>query len=443
MTPEGFNARSRVHEYGGGATLISGDLVVVSDFVTGRLNRVVAPEQLEALTPGARVALRRHGPRRRPRPADRGSRGPRAGDHREPRRVEQRVVSIDLATGAVPVLVDGRRLLRRAATLAGRLHAGLARVVPPEHAVGRHGAEGRAARRATGRSASARLVAGSRTDWISQPRWSPDGVLYFAAEPQGWMNLCREVDGQVETVTDFEAEFVGPDWSLRPRRRSRSWRRRHPCRGPLRRPRPAREDRPRRRPTPIDLPFTEIAGLSIDGDRSCSVPRRRIGRTPVIELGVTAPRGPAARESERPATARTCPMPEHIEFPTTGDRTAFGNFYPPDQPRRSSGRPDAPAAHRHEPRRPDRRRRSRASRLASSCSPAAATRCSTSTTAARPATARPTASGSSSSGGSSTSTTASPARIPRGAGPGRWRPARDPWRQRKRLHDARGARVPR
>ena len=51
MTPEGFNARSRVHEYGGGATLISGDLVVVSDFVTGRLHRVVAPEQLEALTP--------------------------------------------------------------------------------------------------------------------------------------------------------------------------------------------------------------------------------------------------------------------------------------------------------------------------------------------------------------------------------------------------------
>src|SRR5512146_1958952 len=51
MTPEGFNARSRVDEYGGGATLISGDLVVVSDFVTGRLHRVVRPGVLEVITP--------------------------------------------------------------------------------------------------------------------------------------------------------------------------------------------------------------------------------------------------------------------------------------------------------------------------------------------------------------------------------------------------------
>ena len=51
LTPEGFNARSRVHEYGGAAVLISGDLVVVSDFVTGRLNRVVAPGRVEPLTP--------------------------------------------------------------------------------------------------------------------------------------------------------------------------------------------------------------------------------------------------------------------------------------------------------------------------------------------------------------------------------------------------------
>ena len=42
VTPPPFNARTRVHEYGGGATLVSGDLVVVSDFTTGRLNRVVA-----------------------------------------------------------------------------------------------------------------------------------------------------------------------------------------------------------------------------------------------------------------------------------------------------------------------------------------------------------------------------------------------------------------
>jgi hypothetical protein len=51
LTPEGFNARSRVHEYGGAAVAVDGDLILVSDFATGRLNRVVAPERLEPLTP--------------------------------------------------------------------------------------------------------------------------------------------------------------------------------------------------------------------------------------------------------------------------------------------------------------------------------------------------------------------------------------------------------
>ena len=55
LTPDGFNARCRVHEYGGGAALVAGNLVVVSDFPTGRLLRVVAPGVLEPLTPEGRA----------------------------------------------------------------------------------------------------------------------------------------------------------------------------------------------------------------------------------------------------------------------------------------------------------------------------------------------------------------------------------------------------
>jgi hypothetical protein len=51
LTPEGFNTRTRVHEYGGAAYAVDDDLVVVSDFATGRLNRVVAPGELQPLTP--------------------------------------------------------------------------------------------------------------------------------------------------------------------------------------------------------------------------------------------------------------------------------------------------------------------------------------------------------------------------------------------------------
>ena len=107
LTPEGFNARSRVHEYGGAAAMISGDLVVVSDFVTGRLNRVVAPEQLEPLTPerGWRYSDVIHDAARNRLIAIRE-------DHEEATVASHGewnndLVAIDLASGDVSVLASG------------------------------------------------------------------------------------------------------------------------------------------------------------------------------------------------------------------------------------------------------------------------------------------------------------------------------------------------
>ena len=174
LTPEGFNARSRVHEYGGAAVLISGDLIVVSDFVTGRLNRVVAPEQLEPLTPEKawRYADAIHDAAHNRLIAVRE-------DHEEATVASHGewnndLVAIDLATGARLVARRGLGLLRRAATVARRLDARLARVAPPEHALGRH----RAASRARGRRRLPRAVAHRRRQphatGSASPRWSPE-----------------------------------------------------------------------------------------------------------------------------------------------------------------------------------------------------------------------------------------------------------------------------
>jgi hypothetical protein len=107
MTPEGFNARTRVHEYGGAATLVSGDLVITSDFVTGRLSKVVAPGELVAFTPERqwRYADMIHDASRNRLIAIRE-------DH-EPAKVEEHgewvndLVAIDLETGDVRVIAEG------------------------------------------------------------------------------------------------------------------------------------------------------------------------------------------------------------------------------------------------------------------------------------------------------------------------------------------------
>jgi dipeptidyl aminopeptidase/acylaminoacyl peptidase len=328
LTPQGFNARCRVHEYGGGATLITADLVIVSDFVTGRLNRVVAPERLEPFTPEMqwRYADMVHDAahnrliavREDHEPATVASHGEWNND----------IVAIDLATGAVSVLIEGAdfyaapRISPDGSTLAWLewYHPNM----PWD------GTELKvAAIEADGSLGTARVVAGSRSDWISQPRWSPDGVLYFAAEPQGWMNICREVDGRIETVTDFEAEFVGPDWifglstfafmaggSLLAVARSGG------------RDQLVKIDRTGDL-TPIDLPFTEIAGLAVDGDRvvfRAAAPDRA---NAVIELALDGSMKVLRRANPTVPEREDVSLPQHIEFPTGGDRLAYGNFYPP------------------------------------------------------------------------------------------------------------------
>jgi dipeptidyl aminopeptidase/acylaminoacyl peptidase len=329
MTPEGFNARSRVHEYGGTAAFVAGDLILVSDFVTGRLNRVVRPGELAPLTPErawryADVILdgahnRLIAVRENHEPDFVAKHGEWGND----------LVTIDLGSGDVDVLVEGAdfyaapRLSPDGSTLAWLQwhHPNM----PWD------GTELQlAAVEVDGSLAEARTIAGSRRDWVSQPRWSPQGVLHFAAEPTGWMNLYRWIDGRIEQVTDLEAEVVGPDWQfgyctyifgnggeilISARAGGRDQLLRRSADGSI---------------AAVDLPqFTEISSLAIDGDtliiRAAGPAQPACIAEVTLDGGVTILR---AASPNVPAPEDVS-MPRHIEFPTTGGRTAYGNFYPP------------------------------------------------------------------------------------------------------------------
>lgn len=328
LTPPGFNARSRVHEYGGAASLISGELIVVSDFVTGRLNRVVAPEQVEPFTPERawRYADAIHDVARNRLIAVREDHEDETvASHGE---WNNDLVAIDLGTGDVSVLVAGAdfyaapRLSPDGSTLAwlewrhpnmpwDGTELNLASVAPD------------------GSLGEARIVAGSHGDWISQPRWSPEGVLHFAAEPEGWMNLFRLVDGRIETVTSFEAEFAPPDWlfgyagyefmadgSILAIARSSG------------RDQLVKVDRDGGL-SPIDLPYTEMQWLSIDGDRVVLRGAGPARPACVIEIDSTGSATELRLGAPNTPNREDVAIPQHIEFPTTGGRLAYGNFYAP------------------------------------------------------------------------------------------------------------------
>ena len=190
-----------------------------------------------------------------------------------------------------------------------------------------------------------------------------------------------------------------------------------------------RRGRPVARPRPAVRRSGRPAG-AIDADRA-AVHGDELGRAidgDRVVLRAAGPDGLACDRRARPgdrarstvlrraiddasSTRRTSRSREPVEFPTTGGRTATACST--RRANRRFARPDrrAAAAHRDQPRRPDRGGLARRCRSRPSCSRAAASPCSTSTTAARPATAATTASGSRASGASSTSTTASTARA--------------------------------
>ena len=328
MTPEGFNARTRAHEYGGAAVLISGELIVVSDFVTGRLNRVVGPGELVAFTPERqwRYADAIHDAARNRLIAVRE-------DH-EPDMVAKHgewindLVAIDLDSGEVSVLASGSDFYS-----APRLSPDGSTLVWLEWHHPNLPWDGTELQTATiapdGSLQDVATIAGSRRDWISQPRWSPDGILHFAAEPKGWMNLHRLVDGQIEEVTDLEAELVGPDWQF-----GYTTYEFLPDGDIVGVARSAGRDNLIRitwdgEVTPIDVPFTEISSISIDGERLLLRGAGPTAPAVIAEVGLDGSVEVLRRAAPNVPELEDISVPEHIEFPTTGGLKAYGNFYPP------------------------------------------------------------------------------------------------------------------
>jgi dipeptidyl aminopeptidase/acylaminoacyl peptidase len=330
LTPEGFNARSRVHEYGGAAYVVDGDLVIVSDFDTGRLNQVAAGGELRPLTPDRawrfadlvvdRARNRLLAIREDHEPATIERHG----------EAENSLVAIDLASGAVSVLVSGTDFIA-----APRLSPNgdqLAWLEWSHPNLPWDGTELRLADvAADGTLGEGSTVAGSPTDWISQPRWSPGGVLHFVAEPTGWMNIHRLVDGKAELVAELDAEFAPPDWLF-----GFSSFGFLPNGEILAIGRSGGQDRFYRlgpeggRAEIVDVPFTEMAFLAVDGDRVVVRAASPTSPSAIVELnpenGAWTPLRQSMSATFDPADIA---VPRPVEYPTTGDRTAFGLFYAP------------------------------------------------------------------------------------------------------------------
>jgi dipeptidyl aminopeptidase/acylaminoacyl peptidase len=176
----------------------------------------------------------------------------------------------------------------------------------------------------------ARRVAGGPGESVTQPRWSPDGRLHYISDRSGWWNIYTE-DGTA--VAPMQAEFSGPDWVLGQSsytflddgRLVAVW----SASGGER----LGVVDPERGVQPLDLPFTSFDSIVPAGTSIVTVAGSPTTEPAVVRIDVDGGSITTLKRSrERTVDPGWISVPEAIEFPTSGGRTAHALWYAPKNP---------------------------------------------------------------------------------------------------------------
>jgi dipeptidyl aminopeptidase/acylaminoacyl peptidase len=205
--PEGFSVRTQAHEYGGPCYCAGGSTIVFSNWEDQRLWIVRDSAGPEPLTPEpARPrAVRYADP---VLTSDGRSAICVRETHHEDGSVVNDLVTVGLDDGAVRLLAGGHDFFSypRLSPDGTRL-SWLTWELPdmPWDSSRLWCCEVDSGPRL----GEPRLVAGSPGESITQPRWSPDGVLHYLSDRSGWWNIYSETG---VAVCPIAAEFGEPDW---------------------------------------------------------------------------------------------------------------------------------------------------------------------------------------------------------------------------------------
>ncbi len=328
LIPLPFNARTRVHEYGGVSYLRVDGTLYFSNFADQRVYRVIPGSEPQPITPAVDL-----------RYAD------GVVDRRRNRMIYVREDHTNAGREAVNTLVsldpngdaEGGRVL-----VSGNDFYSSPRLSPDgsrlawltwnhpnmpwdgtELWVGELTPDGSVGR--------AERVAGGVDESVFQPEWSPDGVLHFVSDRTDWWNLYRWHEGRIEPLYPMEAEFGMPQWVFGMSTYAFESAHRIVCsytqRGAWHL---ALLDTTTGQLEPLATPYTEISGV-----------RAAAGRILFIGSSPTEPRSivlldPAARRIKvlrRTSDIAIDPgylsIAQEIEFPTEHNLTAHAFFYPP------------------------------------------------------------------------------------------------------------------
>jgi dipeptidyl aminopeptidase/acylaminoacyl peptidase len=327
VTPPGFNARSRVHEYGGGHFAVAGGTVWFTNFADQRLYRQDGGAALRALTPAVDV---RH-----------------ADMVVDDRRGLLYAVREDHTTGASEavnsiVALDSNGEGGSFTVAAGNDFYSSPKLSPDGSRLAwttwNHpnmpwdGSElwaGELDR--DGHVTASRKIAGGDSESVLQPEWSPAGELYFISDRTNWWNLYRSRGEGDEPVCQKAAEFGAPQWVFGMRF--------YAFVGPgeivclYSEPggtKLGRIDVAAGTMQPVELLYTGLTNVQTNGRAAAFFASSATLAERVLTIDLDTGRQEVVKVSN-PAhiDSANLGLPKAIEFPTEGGLTAHALYYPP------------------------------------------------------------------------------------------------------------------
>ena len=208
MLPHPYNARTSVHEYGGGGYTVSEGTIYFSNFLDQQVYRLQPDPIPEQITYSEQM-----------RYAD------FSVDHKRNRlicvREDHTLSDLEPTNSLVSVSLDGSKISQ--IVISGNDFYSSPRLSPDgsylawltwnypnmpwdgtELWIGKFEEDGSIAQ--------SQCITGSTHESIFQPEWSPDGILHFVSDKTGWWNLYRWHNERLVALHEMEAEFGIPQW---------------------------------------------------------------------------------------------------------------------------------------------------------------------------------------------------------------------------------------
>ena len=327
VTPAGFNARTRVHEYGGGDYAVSDGTVWFSNFDDQRVYRQENDSDPTPITPAIDI---RH-----------------ADLLVDPSRGRIFAVREDHSTGApeaINTLVAlDRNGKREAITVAAGNDFYSSPKLSPDSKrlawltwnhpnmpwdgselwIGELDSDGG--------TTSARKVAGGPTESIYQPEWSLAGELYFVSDRNDWWNIYRVRGDGDEPVCRRSAEFGSPQWAFGMSSYGFIGENEIACiYSEAGGTKLGRIDTVKGTLKQVELLYTSLSGIALNGRRAALVASSPTLSARILVVNIDSGAQEVVKVSN---PAHIDPgyfsVPQAIEFPTEGGLTAHTFYYPP------------------------------------------------------------------------------------------------------------------